>query len=125
MAGPGSALGRIAPVYWRAGTRRSHEELAAVRERHVAAVRTIGAVLRAVAVDDDFGALGQGRLGQASAQQRVRRPAFDHPLLGLAVRVFDGHVDPRVRVDPLDAGDGSLELNWLVGVELRGERVMR
>ena len=53
-------LGRVRAVLRRAGARRAHEQLAAVRERHVtavgAALRLAQRVLRLVAADHDLGA---------------------------------------------------------------------
>src|SRR5437867_1287041 len=78
---------RIGAVGRGAGAGRSEEQLAAVGERDVAAVRARERmVARLIAVDDDFGALRQRLLGDAAAQQRVRRAALDHPLLARGVR---------------------------------------
>ena len=111
---------------WRgADAGRAHEELLPVGERHVAAVRAIGAVLRTVAVHDDFGPHGKRLPGQAAPQQRIGRAAFDHPPLHRAVGLLDVDVDPGVRVDPFDPDHGALQLHRLVEVEFRRERMVR
>src|SRR5438270_10277624 len=71
-----ATLCRIGAVHRRAGARRSQKQLAAVRERHVAAVGAqLRMIARLIAVDDDLGARLQRVLGDAAAEQRVRRPA--------------------------------------------------
>src|SRR5262245_3866516 len=52
-----SLLRCVAAVLRRTGARRSHEQLAAVSERQVAAVGAVRSVLGAVAVNDGFGSL--------------------------------------------------------------------
>src|SRR5437764_2153551 len=105
-----ATLCRIGAVHRRAGARRSQKQLAAVRERHVAAVGAqLRMIARLIAVDDDLGARLQRVLGDAAAEQRVRRPAFDHPLFLGPVGLRDLDVDPRVRIHPLDLRDRSLQ----------------
>ena len=118
-------LGRVAAVARGAGARRSHEQLLAVGERDVAAVRPRRPVLALIAVDDHFGADRERVLGDAAAQQRVRRAALDHPHFGAAAVLRDLDVDPRVRVHELDLDDLALEEDRPVRVELRAERVVR
>jgi hypothetical protein len=109
----------------RPGSGGAEEELASVRERDVAAVGAQRAVLRLVAVDDDVRARKHRILGDAAAQQHVGAAGLDHPRDDLAVGARDVHVDPGVRVDELDAPHHPFEVHRLVGVELRGEGVMR
>src|SRR5688572_22754096 len=109
----------------RAGTGRAHEQLLAVREGDVAAVGAGGAVLGLEALDQDLGAGKERVLVPPAAEERVRRAALDHPLLGLAVGGLDVDVDPGVRVDPLHLGHRAPQLHRPLGIELGGKRVVR
>src|SRR5213076_1591357 len=80
---------------------RSHEQLATVGERHVAAVGALRSIARFVTVDDDDGADRQRIAREAKAEQRVRRARLNPPVLSRAVRILDVDVNPRMRVDPL------------------------
>src|SRR5262245_12896443 len=91
-ASPLLLFGRIPPVLWRAGSRRSHEDLAAVGEGDVAAVRPLErVVLRLVSIDDELGAVLERFPRQPAAQERVRRPPLDHPHFGRSIRLL--HLD--------------------------------
>src|SRR5687767_6455887 len=80
-------------------------------------------ILRLITVDNDFGADGDRLLRDAAAEERVRRAAFDHPDLGLAV-LDDLDVNPRMRVHPLEADDLALEADRRVRIELGAESVV-
>src|SRR5262245_20014730 len=84
----------IPAVTRRARTGGAHEQPLAVREGDVAPVGAVGTVLRLVAVDQDLGPLGQRLARQPAAEQRVRRPALDHPAGSAAVGFLDVNVNP-------------------------------
>src|SRR5438270_39820 len=83
-----------------AGAVGSEKQRLAVGKRDVAAVCAVLAVFRLITVDDNLRAGLQRFLREASAQQRVRRPRLDHPLLDRPIVFLDVDVDPRVWVDP-------------------------
>src|SRR5437868_829362 len=60
-------------------TRRPEEDLLSVGERQISSVCAVGAILRLIAIHQDFGSDGQVFLGEASPQQRIWRTAFYHP----------------------------------------------
>src|SRR6185436_10763255 len=122
-------FGWIPPIEGRARTGGAHEQLSAIRERDVPAVRatdrTAGVILRHESLDDHLAADHHRLLGETALQQTGRGTTFDHPLLDGAVRLLHIDMEPRVGVDPFHARDGSLQLDWLVRVEFRRKRVMR
>src|SRR5688572_1508338 len=121
---PKGPLRLLGSLVRRADTRRADEQLRAILERDVAAVGTERAVLRLEALHFDLGAVRQRVAVPATAQQRIRRTAFDHPLLNLAGRRRHVDVDPRMRVDPIHLRDRDRELDGTVRVELGRERVV-
>src|ERR687888_648994 len=79
-----AALARIGAVQRSAGAGRAKEQFAAVGEGDVPAVGAgQGVIARLITVHDDLGAARERLLGDSAAKQRVRRAAFDHPLLAL------------------------------------------
>src|SRR5688572_8183453 len=108
-----------------ADARRADEQLLAVREGDVTAVRAVRTVLRLETLDDDLGALGQRVLVPAAAEQSVRCATFNHPALHLAVVALHVDVNPGMRIDPLHLDDSALHLDGLLRVELGRERVVR
>ena len=114
----------ILAVLRRAGARRPHEQGATVGEGNVAPVGAHASVLRLVARDDDDRADLDRIARDAVALQRVRRAASTIQIFALAVGGLVLHVDPRVRIDPLDLGYRALQGHRRVGVEFRRERVM-
>ena len=92
---------------------RTDEQLPPVGKREIAAVGAVGAVLGLVAFYYDLGPRLQRVFREAAAQQGIRTPALDHPTRDRAVHIFDVHVDPGVRIDPLHLGDDTLQLHRL------------
>src|SRR5688572_27334903 len=107
------------------GPAAAEEQLAAVGQRDVAAVGLLRAVAREVAVNVDLHARLDRVAGDAAPEQRIRRPALDRPRFHRAVGLLHVHVNPGVRIDPLDLRDGALQLDRLVDVELAGKGMMR
>src|SRR5580765_5683074 len=74
-------FGRIRAIERSAGARRSKEQLLPVRVGDVAAVGAVHRMVpRLVAVHDQLGPELERFLGDAAAQQGVRRATLDHPL---------------------------------------------
>jgi hypothetical protein len=67
---------------------------------------------------------GSRVLGKTAAKQSIGRAALDHPSRGGSVGVLDVDMDPRMRVDQLDLGDGSAQLQRFLRVELGREGVV-
>src|SRR5438128_10756370 len=92
-------------------------------------------VSRLVPVDHDLGSARQRVPRDATAEQRVWRAAFDHPLLAFrigselarhrTVRFLDFEVDPGMWIHPLDFRDFAFQQYRLVRIELAAERVVR
>src|SRR6516162_9192203 len=82
-------------------------------------------VARLVPIDDDERSYLKRVPGYAATKQGVRAAALHHPDIFRAVRIGDLHVDPGMRVDPLDLDHLSLEQSRPVGIELAAERMMR
>ena len=122
-------VGRVRAVGRRACARRAHEQLLAIRERHVAAVglagRTAEFVLGLIAADDDLGAGLQRVAVDARAQQGVGRAPFHHPGGRGAIGTDGGDMDPGVRVDPFHPGYLAAQQHWGFAVKFGGKRVVR
>ena len=91
-------LGRVAAVARSARAGRTHEQLAAVGKRQVAAVRTVRPVLRLVAVHRDFRAGLQRVLREAAAQQEGERIFERAPGVGLVCGSASYHRLPQLLV---------------------------
>src|SRR5213594_443488 len=82
----------------------AHEQLPAIRERDVPAVRSTdgpaGGVYGPEPLHHDLHARLHGGFGEAASDQTRRGSAFDRPLLHLPVRLLHIEVEPRMRVDP-------------------------
>src|SRR5882724_1434789 len=108
------------------GAGGSEEQLLTVRQRQVAAVSAVGAILRLISVDHDRVAHFQRVLGDAATKQDVRASGFDGPVLNFAIGALHVHMDPAMRIDQLDFRDrGFLKLNRLGPIEFGRERMMR
>src|SRR2546425_5863732 len=119
-------LRRVGAIARRAGAGRSQEQLAAVGVRDVAAVGPEQRVIsRLIAVDDDQRAVLQRVARDATPEERIRRPAFDHPLLFRAVRFRHFQVNPGVRIHPLELRDRALQQHGSVRIEFAAKRVVR
>src|SRR5690606_19445337 len=83
------------------------------------------AVPREEAVDGDRGADLERVAPPAAALKLMRRAELRAPVRDLpAVGIANVEVDPDMRIRPFDFSDDAVELDRLVGIELRGERVM-
>ena len=69
--------------------------------------------------------IGSAALGEAMANQRVGRAAFDHPFRRGPVGILYGDVNPGVRIDHFNLHYSAPQFNRLVCVEFGGESVMR
>src|SRR5580765_6363382 len=85
--------------------RREHTP--AIRERHRVAGSVERPVLRAKALDDDLIAGLHRRAADAAPLQHAGRAAGEAPVRYGAVRILDVHVEPDVRIAPLDARHGA------------------
>src|SRR6185436_20929105 len=98
---------------------------AAVGEQRALHVHQLRAIAGEKAADgNDVPDLG-GVLAPPRPIQGAWRSALDRPVLGAAARAGDVDVEINVRVGPLDSRDAALERDRLVGVVLRGKRMMR
>ena len=85
---------------------RREEQLASVRIGYIASIRALQRVVPGlITIDDDLGADRKRFLRDATAQQRIRASAFDHPDVLRPIRIDDFHMNPRVRVYPFDLHD--------------------
>src|SRR6266545_57290 len=109
---------------WKRGVVGTEEEVAAIGERYLLAVRPGAAVLRPVAFDDDFEPGGEIAGAQAATEQRRRTARLDGPVFDLAIGRLDVHVDPAVRIDPRHLRQAAFQADRLVDVELRRERMV-
>src|SRR5262249_22307600 len=96
----------------------------AVLEAHGAGVCEVGPILGARAIDDNHVSGLQGIPAPAVSHQYVRTSELTRPMNHFAGRVFNVEVDPRMRIDPIQPGNGAFELDRFRAVELRGKRVM-
>src|SRR5690606_18426096 len=96
------------------GARSAEVHAGAVGEDDLLRVRARRTVLRLEAADHDLRARRQRVLRPAAAQQRARSAALDLPALDRAVFLLDVDVEPRMRIDPLEHHDFTLERDRLV-----------
>src|SRR5437868_5683785 len=106
------------------GERATQVHLAAVRKHDVAWACAVGAIPGGEGVDDDLGSDGQRIAIPATAQQQAGSTALDLPFLETAIGLFDVDVEPRMRVDPCELRDRTLDVYDFRCVELGGEGVM-
>src|SRR5437660_9796323 len=76
-------------------TRRPEEDLLPVGESQISSVRSVSAIFRLIAIDQDFGSDGQVFLREASSQKRIWRTTFYHPARCRSICIFHIHVNPR------------------------------
>src|SRR5690606_28621520 len=112
-----SACGSIALQLARTGAERLagglHGDAARIHPRH--------AVPREEAVDGDRGADLERVAPPAAALKLMRRAELRAPVRDLpAVGIANVEVDPDMRIRPFDFSDDAVELDRLVGIELRG-----
>src|SRR5262245_45090132 len=109
-----------------AGARRWAEvQLLTARERRFAKVRIRRPIACGPAEERDLVAnLDRDVLLPASALEHVGRIAFEPPVDDLAARIFHVDVDVRVRVGPVDLGDGTGQVDGLRGIERDAEGMM-
>ena len=101
--------------------RRSGENLLSVGERHVRRVQKIGAVLRQRSVDGDIFADLEIIPRPTAPDEHGRRRQFDFPVGDFAAGIFHVHEETRVRIDPIDFGDGTNKGCGFIPVILGGE----
>src|SRR5262245_10319142 len=78
-------------------------------DSHVPAVGAFECVIAGlITIDNDLGAYLQGLLGHAAAEQGIGTSALDHPDIFRAVGIRYFHVDPGMRIDPLNLDDFAL-----------------
>src|SRR5213594_2275428 len=107
------------------GSRRTDKQSLAVREGNVLPVRSVRVVLGPIPLDQDFRSRGERVFREPASDQRSRWAALNHPAYDLAVRALDIDVDPGMGIDPFHPHDRAFQMDGLVGVEFRRERVMR
>src|SRR2546425_4477508 len=122
-------LGWILAIERRTRARGPHEQLLAIRERDVPAVRSTdrpaGGVYGPEPLHHDLHARLHGGFGEAASDQTRRGSAFDRPLLHLPVRLLHIEVEPRMRVDPFQLGDRALDRHLVACIEFRRKSMMR
>src|SRR4029434_11356764 len=87
----------------------AEKQLPPVRKREVPAVASHRAIFGPETFDDDFDSNRERVSCKSPPVERIRRTAFDHPALHLAVRPLHVDVDPRVRIDPFHFLCGALQ----------------
>src|SRR5678816_708065 len=103
--------------------RRAGEQPFAVLERDAAGVGGVRSVARLPALNDQDRARRQIFLSPSAPEQAVRCAGLERPAFGLPV-VVDVEVDPRVGIGPAHLHDFAGQLDRLVLVEFRRERMM-
>src|SRR5262245_36013642 len=104
------------PLLTKSFHRRKHA--AAVRERHCIAGAVRRSILRTESLYDDLVARLHRRAADAPALQYAGRRAGESPVRDGPVRVFHVHVEPDVRIGPLDSGDRPCHFQRLLEVVL-------
>src|SRR5216683_2724208 len=104
---------------------RSGKYFAAVWQHHFSRVGHLRTVLGQRTVHGDAIADLEGRPLPAIPDQNVRAGELQVPIRHLALLILDVDVEPRVRIQPFDTCHHAFQLDRLVGVVLRRERMMR
>ena len=94
------------------------------RKRHPGPVRPLAAVLGLIALHNHLRANRHRVLVEPAANQTVWRCQLDGPVRRSSVALDDVDIQPGVRVEPIDPGDGAFERDRPVRIELRGKRMV-
>ena len=113
-------FGNVTTVARGAGSRRTHEQLAAIPESQVAAVALVRTVFGLITINDDFSANGQRILRESSAEQSVRGATLNHPYGA----ILELKMNPSVWVNPLHFDDSAFKMNRRIRIKLSGECMM-
>src|SRR5947209_2792423 len=116
----GYLLLRIGELVFLAGG----EDHAPIRKSDPAARGVIGAVAGAETLDHDGHARLDDGFGDAAAHQLARRAAAEAPVRNLARSLFYVHIEPDMRILPLDLRDDAGHFDRLRLIEFGDERMM-
>jgi hypothetical protein len=96
-----------------------------VGQFHGLRIGEVRPILGRGAIHDNQVALFQGVAPPSAAHQEIRAAELAIPLCHFAGLVLHFHVNPGVRINPLQLDERAFELHRFFGVELRREGVMR
>src|SRR5277367_330950 len=104
---------------------RTGEDLAAIRQRDAAGIGDVAAILGGKTLYRDLVSHFQSSPPPTLTNKGVRAAHFESPVGDFAAFILHVDVKPYMWIGPFQAGNGSRHFDAFVGVELRGEGVMR